>query len=300
MKKFLKWLGIVLGVVVVLAASVAAFFYLKSGSRMTRSYDVAVAPLLISDDSATVARGAHLAQAVALCEGCHGEGLKGKLLFEAPSIATVYASNLTSGAGGVGSVYTDVDYIRAIRHGVNRDGKAIMVMHSDAYNLMSPSDVAAIVSYIRTLPAADNELPARKVYPFGRLLMGMGAFDTENMPLFPAEAIDHAAPAADAPPPGETAAYGEYLSTVALCALCHGRDLSGGPPFEEGAPAAPNIAVYARPGAWTVDEFISTLRTGVTAYGRDLNPEFMPWEVYRSMTDEEIRAIWVYLESLAE
>jgi cytochrome c553 len=298
MKTWLKRLGILLAAVVLLLVGVAAYFYMKSGARINREYDVAVAPLLVSDDSSTVARGRHLAGAIALCEGCHGEGLKGKVLFDEPPVATVYAPNLTAGLGGVGSAYSDSDYIRAIRHGVNREARAIMVMHSDAYNYMSPSDLTALVSYIRSLPAADNEVPARTVRPFGRVLMGMGAFDSETMPLFPAEVIDHTLPAVDAPPAGATVEYGRYLATIALCGLCHGRDYTGGPPVEEGAPPAPNIAVYATSGAWTGDQFIGTMRTGVTPYGRSLNAEAMPWEVYRNMTDEELRAIWAFLESL--
>lgn len=40
------------------------------------------------------------------------------------------------------------------------------------------------------------------------------------------------------------------------------------------------------------------LRTGVTPYGKALDPEFMPWDVYANMTDEELKALWMYLQSL--
>jgi hypothetical protein len=36
----------------------------------------------------------------------------------------------------------------------------------------------------------------------------------------------------------------------------------------------------------------------VTPYGRALDPNFMPWESYGLMTDEDLRAMFLYLQSL--
>ena len=51
--------------------------------------------------------------------------------------------------------------------------------------------------------------------------------------------------------------------------------------------------------AWllTEEQFISTLRTGVTPSGHELN-ENMPWQGYRMFYDDELKAIFVYLQSL--
>ena len=73
--------------------------------------------------------------------------------------------------------------------------------------------------------------------------------------------------------------------------MCHGPELGGGPPVDEGAPPAPNIAGYAAPGVWTETQFINTIRTGVTPSRKKLNGEIMPWEGYARMTDEELLAI---------
>ncbi len=40
------------------------------------------------------------------------------------------------------------------------------------------------------------------------------------------------------------------------------------------------------------------MRTGMTPYGRQLDPEFMPWKEYNNLSDEELSAILVYLQSL--
>lgn len=39
-------------------------------------------------------------------------------------------------------------------------------------------------------------------------------------------------------------------------------------------------------------------RAGVTSSGHKLNPELMPWDVFGRMTDDEFKAIWLYLRSL--
>jgi len=51
-------------------------------------------------------------------------------------------------------------------------------------------------------------------------------------------------------------------------------------------------------GEWTEAEFIATLRTGKErGIGRDLQPP-MPWFNYGQATDEDLKAIWAYLQSI--
>lgn len=123
-------------------------------------------------------------------------------------------------------------------------------------------------------------------------------FDSEAMPPIPAEVIDHSVPFAEMPPQGATPEYGGYLVSITLCRMCHGSDLKGAPPLDSGMPPGPNIAVHGAPGGWSEAQFVSTIRTGVTPYGKALDPEFMPWDVFANMSDEELKAIWLYLQSL--
>jgi hypothetical protein len=48
---------------------------------------------------------------------------------------------------------------------------------------------------------------------------------------------------------------------------------------------------------WSEEDFITALRTGVTPSGHVLS-EAMPWRYVGQMTDEELQAIWLYLQSL--
>ena len=87
---------------------------------------------------------------------------------------------------------------------------------------------------------------------------------------------------------------------VRSCSLCHGDALSGGSvPGDEGdAPPAPNLTPGGLLGRWSEADFINTLRTGVTPGSRSLDSENMPWKFFAKMTDDELKAIWLYLQSL--
>ncbi len=299
MRKLVRWVALAAAGLLVLIIVVGAALYFMGGARLGRTYDPQVARIPIPTDSASVARGGHLVEAVTLCHGCHGEDLAGGVLVDEPGIARIYASNLTSGRGGVGGVYTDVDWVRAIRHGVNPEGRGLMIMHSDAYQKLGMADLAAIVAYVKSVPPVDREHPPTRGAALGKVFIALGLFDTESMPLIPAEVIDHTAPLPQVPSPSVTADYGRYLVSVSLCAMCHGPTMTGGPPIEEGAPAAPSVATYGETDGWSEEQFLGTIRTGVTPDGRALDPEHMPWTVYARMTDDELRAIRMYLAAVA-
>jgi mono/diheme cytochrome c family protein len=51
-------------------------------------------------------------------------------------------------------------------------------------------------------------------------------------------------------------------------------------------------------GKWTVENFKETIRSGRhMGRGREILPP-MPWQVYRNMTDEDLEAVYSYLQSI--
>ncbi len=140
MKTFLKWTGIVLlGLVIVLL--VAGFVVTNRGASAKAETHTVTATLLsqVPTDSATIARGSHLAK-IHACADCHTENYAGQVFIDAPPFITG-ASNLTPGKGGVGNSFSVEDWDRAIRYGVRPDGSALMFMPSP-----SPSQVLMIVA----------------------------------------------------------------------------------------------------------------------------------------------------------
>ena len=68
--------------------------------------------------------------------------------------------------------------------------------------------------------------------------------------------------------------------------------------MEPGTPSGPSILVFG-PEGWSEEQFVTTMRTGITPVGKELNTEFMPWDIYANLTDDELAAIWRYIASLA-
>lgn len=293
MMTFLKWAAIVVGVIVLLIVGGVVMFFMRTNSMLSETYEVQPASVAIPSDSASLARGAHLAVILG-CHDCHGEDLAGRPFIEEPVMAEIFATNLTAGEGGIGGSYSDADLVRSIRHGVQPNGTSVWFMPSHDYWHLSDADLGAIIAHVRSVPPVDNTGPAKSIGPIGRMLLMSG-----QIPAFlPAAVIDHDAPRPTSPPEGVTVAYGEYLARP--CAGCHQPEFSGGlmPGAMPDAPIVPNLTPAGNLRNWSEAEFITALRTGTTPEGRQLNAEFMPISVTSRMTDDELRAIFLYLQSL--
>ena len=267
--------------------ALATLIYVVSEVQLNRVYTFPGADLVIPDDEASLARGQHLVETVGGCVDCHGYALSGRLDFDNPYMGALAAPNLTSGRGGIGSSYTPADWERSIRHGVGRDGRALVGVSAVTLHNLSDTDTAAMIAYLQSLPPRNGQWPERKLGPLARPFLVF--FPGE---MLPAAVIDHEA-RPDAPTPGVTVAYGRYLVSLA-CVECHKEDLGGGSEPGEGM----NITTGGNLGHWTEADFIKTLRTGRTPEGEFLETTYMPQGRLRHLTEDELRAIWLYIQSL--
>ncbi len=113
MRKALKWVGIVLGVVVGVIILAVAAVYILSSVRFNKTYDVTPSTVDLPTDSAAVDHGRHLA-IIRGCTECHGPDLAGRVLISDPAFGTLYSANLTSGKGGVGAEFSDADFFNVL------------------------------------------------------------------------------------------------------------------------------------------------------------------------------------------
>lgn len=292
MKRILKWVGIVLGGLIGLLVMAVIFMIVSTTNRMNKQYTVTVETIAIPTDEASIANGSHWADIH--CHACHGDDLSGGEFFNDPQLGYVDAPNLTSGKGGVGRTFTDEDWVRAIRHGVKGDGTSVFIMPSNDFYYLSDYDLGSIIAYVKTVPPVDNEIRPKNFSPMAKILYALGAFGD----LLYAETIEHdVRPATTETEAGVTVAYGEYLVNAHGCKSCHGGNLAGGQPAEPGAPFALNLTPGGELGGWSEADFFTTLRTGVVPNGRTLS-DSMPWVGFSKMTDDEITAVWLYLQSL--
>lgn len=278
--------GVFLGILVV--AIIGLFF--AGRSKLNRTYEISVTQINIPSDEETLARGEHLVNTVSDCIGCHGENLEGDLVSDDPALGVLYAPNLTSGQGGVGATYSDADWIKALRHGVRGDGQAMLIMPSQNYTEYSSEDLGAVIAYLKTVPPVDNQTPERKSGFLLNILLALGAFPTAY------ELIDQDGTWEDSRSAVVNEETGAYLATISGCRDCHGDNLSGRVD-ETGAPPGPNLTPGGNLQTWTYEGFAQALREGITPTGQPI-ADTMPWRAYSGMSDDELRSIWLYLQSL--
>ena len=290
MRTLLRILKYALLAIVVLVAGVLAIAYWRSGVAMARVYDLPAAQLTLDGSAPQLERGRHLAVTRG-CTECHGENLGGRVVFEAPPMGRYVASNITP--GGTLRLYDDAQLERAIRHGVGFDGTPLVFMPANDFAGLSDADVAALIAYLRSVPAVRAALPELEVGPLARVLWLFGAF-----PLLPAENVAHDPGPRTAPVAAVTAEYGRYVAQS--CTGCHGEDFAGGP--LAGAPPSlpPPTNLTPHPtglAAWSEEDFIVAMRQGKRPDGSAIDP-FMPWKNFGQMDDTELKAVWAYLRSL--
>jgi cytochrome c553 len=291
MRKAMTWLGRDAAALVVVVGAGLLAAYGLSERRMAKVYRIDPPVPAVPVDAASIGRGSHLA-AIRGCKDCHGPELAGATFIDDPLFARLSGTNLTP--GGVGGKLSDVDRVRASRHGVGPDGRSLLFMPAQEFSHLSDADLGDLLAYLHSLPAVDHTPPANRVGPLGRVLFLAG-----KVPLLPAEIVDHGAVRADAPPAGPTVAYGAYLATA--CAGCHGGGFSGGhipgtpPDWPDAANLTPDPSGLA---SWSEADLKRALRDGVAPGGRALKTDYMPVRVTKFLTDEEISALYAYLRSV--
>ena len=288
MKRILRWLSIVVVVLLVVVATVVGYVYAASARLLARTYTTgALPPVSVRSDPPSQARGKYLFERVAVCVECHGSDLGGKVVDDSVAMGRLSSANLTRGRGGIGASYSDEDFVRAILHGVKRDGHTVVFMPSADYQF-TEEDFGALVAYIRSVPPVDREPPSMSVGPMARAL---GLFT--DFPLAPAARIDHAnVRFATTPNAADPIATGAYLVSTGGCRGCHGVDFTGGggPP-----PGASNITPVGI-GAWNEQQFMTAIREHKRPNGSTID-EAMP-RLYGQMSDADLRAIFAFLRTV--
>ena len=306
-----------------LAVRVIIIGFIISGIAIFLNGMAEAKPNRQSDDD-LIARGAYLAK-IASCEGCHTPLLEvyndiasvpledlqvlafeeisafdtenrlmaGGRPFDLGPAGVVFSSNLTPDPEtGLGD-WTDEEIKAVIRTGTNPDGSPIHpLMPYALYAGMAEDDLDAIIAYLRSIPAVENEVQRPNNVP-----------PPQVPPVEPPEI---------APDSSDLDAYGTYLmNAVVACTLCHtpldpttgapdmANYLAGGQPFEGpwGIVYTKNLTPHDEQGLgeWSSTEIERAIRTGVRRDSRRLI--LMPWQDYQELLREDMDAIVHFLQN---
>jgi mono/diheme cytochrome c family protein len=105
--RWLKWVGYGIGGLVLVILLGIGVVYAITSAHLAKKYEIPATPISVSSDSASLARGRHLATAIGKCVECHGENLAGRVLGDNAVFGRLVASNLTNGRGGALARYDD-------------------------------------------------------------------------------------------------------------------------------------------------------------------------------------------------
>jgi len=249
-----------------------------------------------------LARGRYLVQGILGCETCHspkdwtqhgapivaGMELAGQTLPLPGFPGTMVASNLTPDPETGSANWSDDQISRAIREGIKHDDTTLFpMMPYENYRNLSDEDLAAVVVFLRSLPAVRNPLPHSQVnFPVNYLV--------RSAP----EPVTHPV---TGPVGSDPIARGKYL--VSLGCGCHnaveklhyagGEHLVGpwGDVTSANITTDPSgINYYSESG------FITVLRTGYVG-ARKLN-SIMPFGELKNLTDDDLKAMFAYLRTV--
>lgn len=280
MSSWKKWAVRILGGLVALIVVALSAIYVLSERVMSRTYTFREVPITRLTDSASLARGAHLVELS--CRGCHTQTLQGQVFFDQPGVARLVAPNVPERL----ATYTDAEFAGFLRYGVRKDGSSLVVMPPPSLHHLSDGDLAAIISYLRTVPTPKPiDLPKNSYGPLARVGLVTGQYGEA------VTYIDTTVARIGADSAYLTTRRGEYLARV-ICAECHGAKLMGDP--ANGTPAL-ILAV-----GYDLTQLTTLLRT---ATPRDPATKLtIMAEVARTtlhhLHDDEIAAIHAYLTSL--
>jgi mono/diheme cytochrome c family protein len=278
--------------------------------------------------SSRIDRGRYLANGVARCFWCHtalndadpatprperfgsGDILDPKV----PIVAGNLTPDATTGLGR----WTDAEIVRAIRDGRGRDGHALRGEHpSTYYSVMTDEDAASIVAYLRSLAPVRRSLP--------RSAAAKRSSDTVQPPTPPATEAALRTPLD----------RGRYLVQLGECMGCHTTTTASGQPFRgmefgggrrfyvdkgignevahdraftdaarrsdpAGARYFASANITSDPSGiafYTADIFRQAIRTGRVGGVRPLSAA-MPWVFFRTMSDEDLDAVFAFLASV--
>ncbi len=304
MKKALKIIGISLGALIAILIILALYVNFN-----TPTYEIKkVAVNIPSPDSSTLAHGKRLT--ALMCAGCHLNNgtLEGKKMMEIPAMfGDIYAQNISSHpTKGIGR-YTDEELVYFLRTGVKRNGEYSFIM--SGHPLMSDRDLNAIIAFLRSddpmMTASEKTQYPTKPSFFVKLLSN---FVFKPHPFPEKEIIT--------PPKSNQLAYGKYLADDLLgCFGCHSADFTkvdpmvpentpgfyaGGSTILDPNDQSPVLSSNLTPHetglkGWTLEQFSDAVKFGKRPDGNFMTAAMPPRP---QLTDEELAAIWSYLQTI--
>jgi len=304
MKKFLFCSGRMLRY----KKSIVVILFLTTAAGCRFYFDTTKDQFTSEADDQSFERGKNLA--FNICAGCHYDQKAGKFigrsLNDLPKIAGhLYSANLTqSKTNGIPPQYTDAELFYLLKTGISRNGKFMPYMMRP---MMADEDINDIIVYLRSndpaVAAADTTVGKTHINFIGKTGIRVGA-----KPQPYNKGVQR-------PDENNPIEYGKYLVAIIGCYHCHSKKvlglnylepekskgyLQGGIKLKDPQGKrlhGPNLTPDKETGigTYTENDFEKAVREGIDPSGGELSP---PMGKFKSLTDQQVHAIYTYLQSL--
>jgi len=306
MKKVLRYLLIVIGVLIILVGGFAAYIAFKGVPKYTAENF----SLKVTSTPERIERGMQLS--AMLCNDCHMNSNTGKLtgrkMEEVPQFGAIYSRNITRDPEhGIGKM-TDGQLYYLLRTGVRPDGRFLPVMAK--LQKMSDEDLQSVIAFLRS----DHQWVKPDPTPNTESSYSFLSKALTNLKVIKPMPFYKSVPEPDTT---NTVKWGEYVSLYRVeCYTCHSADFTtddfinpekskgffgGGNTFSlpDGSKISSlNLTMDEETGIgrWTEEEFVKAVKTGIVPNGQPaLRPPMKP---YAFLTDGEAKAIYAYLKTV--
>ncbi len=293
MRKILKIVGLVVVLLLVILAGLAGFAWFGSEAKRNRFVAVNVAPVAIALDPAGLARGRYLFESRG-CADCHGRDGAGRVVVEDGSGFLVRAPNISSAVGTVASELGPLDWVRVLRHGLDANGRPLLIMPSEDYARMTDADLGSLIGYVKTLPPIEGQVPEIRLPLTVRFAYAVGWVKDA------AEKIDHTLRPPASIDATDQVAAGDYVANS--CRGCHNAALSGGP--IPGAPPNWPAAANLTPGPGSAmahyaseADFAAMLQSGKRPDGTAVSA-VMPFGSLKALDAVDVAALYAFFKTL--
>lgn len=250
-------------------------------------------------------RGSYLVNALMACDACHtppgpqGASRRfsgGPQTWDTPAF-TVKGSNISQdNETGIGS-WSEGALAKALTEGVRPNGVPLAPQMPYAfYKIMTPDDLNALVTYVRSIPPIRNEVPPPQ-YKAGwenHLVPGAEKSIGESVPSDPVE-------------------RGFYLATLGHCMECHSRNSNEQIDFQNnwggggsvmkgpfGSVIVANISSHPTEGlgSWSDEDIKTVLTKGIRPDGRPVAPPMARQSYFSKLTPQDLDALVAWIRSI--
>ena len=308
MKKFLKIIGIIIGIALLIVIGFVLYINIDG---IPRYPDLVKDPgVTVQGDSAMLANGERLASM--LCVQCHLNSetnvISGASMPDAASFGTIHTANITKdekyGIGG----WTDGQLLYFLRTGVKPNGDFAPPYMPKFYHMID-YDLNSIVLWLRSDDPRVRPSQEATIKPKPNFLAKFLSHVAFKPLPYPAQPVN-------APDTSDHVAYGRYVVNAKIeCWACHSASfktlnllepekspgyMAGGneiPDLEGNIIRSANLTPDPETGIgnWTEEQFVKALRFGIRPDGTTNRYPMVP---YARMEEWEAKAIFAYLKSL--